>query len=789
MMEFSTPSDLTAARPGDRLLPPPGRALDHCLAAAHLAWWRIDAEGQLSFSSEAALCFAEEICPRYPDSWPPVYEPSDASRLQEALERLRGEGISFDLVLQRAVQNGTEPSYHRVTGVAYTIEEALHRCGLIEDVSASRRIDRRLGEALEAQRDFAARLGAVLFRVGHDTDGRPVTHFISDQAEILFGIPLADLIANWQTIRGRVHPEDVQAFLAFATGAGSLEGSHGIDARIRAGDGWRRVHFEFRCWKDRDACLRWDGVATELQASPWEHLGAGEQKAALWERLETASGLVLVLHDETPARRLLRVSDSVQRILGHSPAELLAADGPGLRELCHPDDRPLVERHLTATAAMAEGESSQVEVRLRHRLGHWVWIRATETPCVTEGEPAMRLLGMAQDVTEMKRAGAWNERRTALDIVGKVAGGVAHDFNNLLTIITANLSLVQEGSLSREEEGTCLDQVLAATETAGRLTRQLLAFAHTGRPRRRDLDPALLLRDVAEVTLRGTNAACRFEIEAAGAGIAADESLIRQMFHHLVQNAAQAAGLRCEVICRLRRARPEEVPRGELPQGDYVVIEIEDDGPGIDPALRARIFEPFFTTRPDQSGLGLALAQHIAVSHGGLIVCEPLNRRGALFRIFLPAVALPQLEPPTRATGEFEDWIGPPPKVLMLDDDADVMAPYARILQLVGFDVTATTEEAACLEAFLAAMRSPQPFDVVVLDLTMPGTAGGVAVLAKLREIDPRVLAIAHSGYSEDNALQHPEEYGFRAGLAKPAPITRLVALLKQLAMEARAVR
>jgi len=751
----------------------------------HLSWWRLDGQNTLHFSPAAALFFEEEIAPRYLDSWLRSYADEDAQRLRQALARLREKGQRFDLVVQR--RSAREPVYHQITGLLYEDGEPC-LFGLMEDQTSARQIDRRLGETLQAQRDFASRIDAVLFRVGHDRQGKPVTYFLSDQAENLFGLPLADLIGNWHCVHDRIHPEDAVALRATIKQGGLQEGSHGFDARVRAKEGWRHLFVEFRHWIDELGCSRWDGVASR-KSSEFDILSPGDEKAKLWERLEKAMSLVLFVHERQGGRRLLRIGEAVESMLGYSASEMMAAENATFQAMCHPDDTECLRAHWEKLDQSTNSASSQVEFRVRHRNGQWVWLRASEAPSQRDDQGRVtQSLGMARDITEIKRSQQWRERRTALDIVGKVAGGVAHDFNNLLTVITANLSLVQEGKLDSDETQQCLNQIFSASDTAGQLTRQLLAFAHTGKPTHRQLAPSELFQEAAQLTVRGTNVQCRWHIDPEVFDLNGDDSLLRQMVHHLVLNAVQAMAERGEIVLRLYNYPNEQVPLDLLPPGDYLAFEVEDNGPGVEEGAVPYLFDPFFSTHSDRSGLGLALANHVAHSSGGAIIHHPLRRRGALFRVLLPGVAPAPREKKKRVSpiASLKDWIGPPPRILMLDDDPNVMEPYAKMLELQGFEVVATIQEQQCLEAFLQARRSQKPFDVVVLDLTMPGSAGGVAVLGKLKEIDPDILAIAHSGYSEDNALQHPKEYGFRAGLAKPAPIGTLISMLEELAQEAR---
>jgi len=762
--------------------PPNAFILDGLLRESRICWWSLRPDGQLCFATGAGAWFPGKRLPRHLESWVEMVCKEDRSQLREAFARLRQGGEAFTLVVELQEKRGAEPVFHRLQGKSWVTNGERECVGLLEDVTALRCRDRQIGELLQAERDFAARSEGVFFRLAHDPKGSPVTYFLSERAELLTGVPYEELLDDWHRLETVVHPEDLARLKQASVGDQSVVGP-GTQIRLRAGEDWTRVHLEYRHWIDALGCPRWDGVATEVRED-WARLPSGRENGVDWEPLERAAGMVFYVRDTVGGHRLIRVSDSVENLLGYTVSDFQLMTGDGLRELCHPEDVPALREHWQTLSGLADGVSARCEFRMRNLDGLWVWLRCTETPSKRneEGE-VIQLIGMAEDITEKRRSESWRERRSALDVAGKVAGGVAHDLNNLLTILTANVSLIQEPDLSEEERRKCFEQIEATTQTAGELTHQLLTFAATEQRTRDLLDFSELVREVAELTVRGTNVVCRLEMEARDFGVTGEESALRHMLHHLVLNAVQAMPNGGCVTCRLRLADPEMPLPGELSPGKYLSLEVHDEGPGIAVHLKERVFEPFFTTKEDQNGLGLALSQHVVTGHGGVIEVEPGDH--GLIRVHLPAEeALPQSE--AAAPRASDVWEGSPPRILMLDDDPNVMTPYARMLGLQGFEVQTTITGDECIAAYQAAIDRGEPFDVVVLDLTLPGSAGGVEVLAELRKLNPEIVAIAHSGYSEDNALQHPKQYGFCAGLPKPAPIARMVAMLWELAAMAR---
>jgi CheY-like chemotaxis protein len=210
-----------------------------------------------------------------------------------------------------------------------------------------------------------------------------------------------------------------------------------------------------------------------------------------------------------------------------------------------------------------------------------------------------------------------------------------------------------------------------------------------------------------------------------------------------------------------------------LGAGRYVCVSIKDHGPGIPPELRSRIFDPFFTTREGGSGLGLSTARSIVRRHNGHIEFDSVAGQGTTFRVYLPASSgspgvEEQKEPPAPTRG----------RVLVMDDEEFVREVARESLDILGLRVEVVSDGAAALAAAAAANCAKDPFDLVILDLTIAGGMGGVETLARIREVEPSVKAIASSGYSSDPVMAAPTSFGFQGTLPKPYSIDDLARVL-----------
>ncbi|MFP3869998.1 MAG: ATP-binding protein [Syntrophobacteria bacterium] len=411
-----------------------------------------------------------------------------------------------------------------------------------------------------------------------------------------------------------------------------------------------------------------------------------------------------------------------------------------------------------------KGDRSYVrEYRIRTRTGEVLWLQErSQIFCNKNGEIEY-VSGVFFDITERRRMEAELSRMEKLESLGTLAGGIAHDFNNLLTGIMGNVSLAKSEVQREGELFELLDDVEKASFRARDLARQLLTFARGGAPIRETTFISGLIRDAARFALAGSNVRCECAFEEDLRPVEADAGQISQVIHNMVLNAV-AAMPEGGVI----RFSGENITLGAgsgvpLEPGRYVKVSIRDHGAGIPEEHLSRIFDPFFTTRHKGSGLGLATAYSIVRRHEGHITVESKLGAGTTFHIYLPASEKSIPEP--EAEREAVSGKG---KILLMDDEEVIRTTVRRMLRRLGYEVEVAKDGAEAVEMYRKAGESGEPFDAVILDLTVPGGMGGERAVRRLREIDPEVKAIVSSGYSDDPVLSNFEEYGFMGVVAKP---------------------
>jgi PAS domain S-box-containing protein len=421
-----------------------------------------------------------------------------------------------------------------------------------------------------------------------------------------------------------------------------------------------------------------------------------------------------------------------------------------------------------------------VPVKVADGSTRWFEFTAAE---VTDEPDSGRVIAF-RDVTDRRQQERLLTRTERLESLGILAGGIAHDFNNLLTVMLGNLSLLeiddQSGQQPQDNAEQLRDEIREAVLRARDLTQQLLTFSKGGEPVRKLGSLRKAVTESTQLALSGANVRSDIQIDDNLYPVAFDFGQLSQVIHNLVLNARQAMPAGGTVVVRGHNV--ECSPKGA--PAKYALIEVRDEGVGIAPEDLEHIFDPYFSTKPQGTGLGLATSHSIIQRHDGFLTVESRPGSGTVIRIHLPAssAAIEGTASPAIAAESKQSVSLGVRHILCMDDEAAIRSLLAASLQRLGHRTVVVADGKAAVVAYREAQENGDPFDFVLLDLTVPGGMGGIDTLAKLQSLDPAVVAIATTGYSIEPVRAKFHELGFRALLSKPFGMCAIQAALTQAA-------
>ncbi|MDJ0764016.1 MAG: ATP-binding protein [Myxococcota bacterium] len=439
-----------------------------------------------------------------------------------------------------------------------------------------------------------------------------------------------------------------------------------------------------------------------------------------------------------------------------------------LREAVLEEDLHLLDDALCSVSHRAAPRN--IEYRIRTREGSIrhinVRVRIELDP---EGHP-IRLSGTVQDITDRKEAEQVLQNTQRLESLGIFAGGVAHDFNNLLGCLFGNIDLARVHVNDKHRVLRCLNSAMAALDRAKDLTRQLLTFSKGGIPNKTPVQLASLLRESRDLSLSGSTVECKFNLDKALPLVEADPNQLSQVFNNVLINARQAmpSGGRITVSAEVQDVDMCQVPG--LGEHSYVKVTIQDQGTGIPSDHLPKVFDPFFTTKASGSGLGLSMCHAIIKKHSGAVTIDSQINVGTTVSIYLPTADESAKEERNLLHG-MPEITG---RILVMDDEESMCDVAVGMLELLGWETVCTRSGEEAVAAFKQETAAKRHFDLIFLDLTVSGGIGGEQTMREIRTLDPSVLGIVVSGYTDSPVLANPEKYGFAAKIEKPYNISNL---------------
>jgi PAS domain S-box-containing protein len=654
---------------------------------------------------------------------------------------------------------------------------------VFQDISQNKRAEAELRASRE-RLDLALR--SAQMGVWH-WDLQQGKRVFDAQVMALLGIDPATFTGTAEEFFGVVHPDDrhfVEAALALTL---KTDAPYQTDYRAIWRDGSVH-HVQARGRLTRDEL----GMPARVNGVIWDVTDRKRTEAALREAdsryrllVENISDVIWVLDLETA--RFRYVSPSVERLRGYTAEEVMAQD---LSHALTPES----QRHMASALQerVAEWQRGVRRIYLDEleqlcKDGSTVWTEARSQYLPGE-DGRFVVYGVSRDITERRAA---DKERLVLqeqlfqaqkmDSLGTLAGGIAHDFNNLLGVIQSGVELVmldcdmvdsQVASNMRAD----LERVLRATQRAGTLVQQILSFSRKSSATKQPLFMRSVVTEAYNFMRATLPTTVEIEPRISTRGpTVGNPTQIQQVLMNLLTNASQAMpdGGRIDIMLDEVAPTPALLARhGNLEAKRLIRLSVRDSGVGIAPENLDRVFDPFFTTRPrgKGTGLGLSVVHGIVTGHGGAIEVSSVVGKGSTFDVYLPLV-----DRSDEATFNPMAALPGTERIMFVDDEEPLVTLNCRALGRLGYVVRGFVNSSEALAAFQA---TPNAFDAIVSDVTMPNLPGDVLAVEALK-VRPDIPVVLVTGMSNRVTPERAKELGVKAYLDKPVSNQVLTACLR----------
>jgi len=389
-------------------------------------------------------------------------------------------------------------------------------------------------------------------------------------------------------------------------------------------------------------------------------------------------------------------------------------------------------------------------------------------------------------VEERTRALANSERQLQqvmkLQAIGTLAGGIAHDFNNILFPIVGYTELTMDDIPEDSQARQNLEEILKATNRAKELVQQILTFSRQNGQERKPLKVQSLIKEAVKLLRATIPSSIEIEcnVDEFCGLIKGDPTQIHQIIMNLCTNAyhaMQETGGKLEVSLKeIDISYEQSVERVGMKVGKHIELLVKDSGHGMDPQVRERIFEPYYTTKKQGkgTGLGLSVIHGIVKNHGGDITVSSQPGKGSSFRVYMPIID--EVEEETQ-TDEPLIEINGKERILLIDDEQQIIDIERQILERLGYTVTSTTDSQEALEEFAA---QPDHFDLVITDMTMPKMTGD-QLAQRMMDIKPQIPVILCTGFNETISEEKALAMGIDKFVMKPVVKEELASTIRKV--------
>ncbi len=506
-----------------------------------------------------------------------------------------------------------------------------------------------------------------------------------------------------------------------------------------------------------------------------EQLKNSEEKYK--QLVENATDAIFIAQDE----KIKFANNQTLKMLGYSLGELKTNS---FLEFVHPDDRSLVIDRYTRRLKGDKRLPTSYSIKLVNKDGSELTVQISAVMVEWEGKPAS--LTFARDITEQKRLEISLQQAQKMQAIGTLAGGIAHDFNNILSGIFGYTQLAAMSITDADKVKKNIDSINEGAQRAAKLVQQILTFSRQKEFKKDNLYLYVVVKEVVKLLRSSIPATIEIKEEIySKAMIFADPTRIHQMIMNLGTNAyhsmSESGGILTLKLEEVNITDPAKALKSNISLGNYLKLEVSDTGKGMDDETLEKIFDPYFTTKEigKGTGLGLALVHAIVQEHKGFIRVNSTFGKGTQFLIYLPAKGKKHKEKIVKKQSE-TTVATKTARLMMVDDEKDILLTTSKILKASGFDVTSYEDGLKALNAF---KKSPFNFDLIITDMAMPKMAGDE--LAKsILDIRHDVPVILCTGFSDKLKNESFKKIGIKRLLQKPVISKQLLSIIDEIINE-----
>lgn len=511
---------------------------------------------------------------------------------------------------------------------------------------------------------------------------------------------------------------------------------------------WLRVRATPK--RNEDGSTTWNGVMIDVTDRIRSGEALRESEARYRLMTENVTDLICRL---SPSGEIQFVSPACESLLGFTPTELV---GLNWHDIVYAEDQENVAKSFRQVVT---GQGPQIlAYRLRRKDQSLVWVESSSR-AILDRYHVREVISVTRDIEDRKKLEAKIGNALKMEAVGRLAGGIAHDFNNLLTVINGFSEMLLK-NLEHQDTSRSLSQVKeirTAGERASGLVRQLLAFGRQQIQTRTRVNLNQVVTDSANLLSRliGEDITLKTELSPDLGLILADVTQLDQVLMNLVVNARDALPDGGQIILRTSNVEIKREHRfpDDVRPGQYVMLEVEDDGCGMDEKIMSRIFEPFFTTKDvgKGTGLGLAMVYGIVKQSEGHISVESRVNDGTKFRIYLPRLGTVDSKTPLPMKKRPDTVFIGRETILLVEDDSSVRKVVASLIQSLGYRVVEAT---GGMEALRTCREYTGTIHLLLTDVVMP-MMNGRELADRVKKILPGIKVLFMSGYTDDSILRH----------------------------------